>query len=720
MKKIWSLLFFIFLVTGIMIGAEEKRKKNTSKIWKDYVKSKKEGTASLVPDFSYAGYYRGERGIPEIKGKVYDVTKFGAVPDDNKDDRDGIQAAVNEASANKGGVVFFPPGKYLLFTDRWNREPILITNDNILLKGSGSTKGGTILFQVHTGLGQADFKLGYTPRVKNYYLIQFQGKAGGTRPHRGAPGGDKLATITKAALRDELEVCVDSVRKLQKNQWVVIRFQSKQAISDFLAGERVYKDWARIREQGIILNEIHQIKEIKKNRLIFYEPLKTGLRKSYQPFISSFDPIENVGVEDICFMGNWLGNFLHHRSTFDDYAWQAINMTYAVNSWVRRCSFINESRGIFLRGCSACSFLELRFGGMENHHGIHTRQGNGVLIGPGSDESHGIWHCISVGYRACGTVFWRFQIHPQRGIDCHSGYPYATLFDRIDGGVMMIGSGGPIIGMPNHAKDLVFWNFNYQRDFKKHLLLPLDFWSKEGRRPYFVKPIFSGLHGRKVVIQKNTILRNESYGKPVEPVSLYEAQVQLRLGKLPAWVSQCKKEWQEYRNKELPAFFDPLKNDNKEYHHYIEEFLVEEMIEELNKIPLSKDNPRVPPVFKVYADKNPGKMRTDFNKVRQTMMNLMSYAYSYSRKKGEIKVYSKNKGGRRYVIFKLTTPVREPGNHYAKHKKNRLKNKYVGEDKAREWDTAQVLAKSIGAQISKKNLPEGSVIFFIVPADILE
>ena len=51
---------------------------------------------------------------PEPTGKIFNITDYGAIPNDDKEDRNAIQAAVDAASANGGGIVFFPPGKFLM------------------------------------------------------------------------------------------------------------------------------------------------------------------------------------------------------------------------------------------------------------------------------------------------------------------------------------------------------------------------------------------------------------------------------------------------------------------------------------------------------------------------------------------------------------------------------------------------------------------------------
>ncbi len=77
------------------------------------------------------------------------VTDYGAIPNDDKSDEDGIQAAIYAAEKNNGGVIFFPPGKYLLVTDTNQKKQIKISKSNIVLKGSGSGEGGTEIYQAN-------------------------------------------------------------------------------------------------------------------------------------------------------------------------------------------------------------------------------------------------------------------------------------------------------------------------------------------------------------------------------------------------------------------------------------------------------------------------------------------------------------------------------------------------------------------------------------------
>ena len=87
-----------------------------SSTWEQFVAAKQNQTAPPVPDFSYTGYHYFERPIPDVSHTVFDVTDYGAVADDGLSDQDAIERAIAAAEANGSGVVFFPPGEFLVNT----------------------------------------------------------------------------------------------------------------------------------------------------------------------------------------------------------------------------------------------------------------------------------------------------------------------------------------------------------------------------------------------------------------------------------------------------------------------------------------------------------------------------------------------------------------------------------------------------------------------------
>ena len=53
-------------------------------------------------------------------------------------------------------------------------------------------------------------------------------------------------------------------------------------------------------------------------------------------------------------------------------------------------------------------------------------------------------------------------------------------------------------------------------------------------------------------LMKTTSRFCESNGSPVEPESLFEAQLELRMGTLPIWLNDLRTEWETLRNTPLP------------------------------------------------------------------------------------------------------------------------------------------------------------------------
>ncbi|MCU4157148.1 DUF4955 domain-containing protein [Carboxylicivirga sp. A043] len=67
-----------------------------------------------------------------------------------------------------------------------------------------------------------------------------------------------------------------------------------------------------------------------------------------------------------------------------------------------------------------------------------------------------------------------------------------------------------------------------------------EFWSSKTWFWKIIPPVVIGFHGAGTTFDESQVKVLESLGKPVEPESLYEAQLQLRLGYLPKWIEELK------------------------------------------------------------------------------------------------------------------------------------------------------------------------------------
>ena len=93
------------------------RQGGVSRTWEQFVSASQAGTEPILPDFSYAGYHYFRKRVPDAIHPVFDVTRYGAVPDDDRSDQAAIASAIAAAEANGSGIVFFPPGEFLVNTD---------------------------------------------------------------------------------------------------------------------------------------------------------------------------------------------------------------------------------------------------------------------------------------------------------------------------------------------------------------------------------------------------------------------------------------------------------------------------------------------------------------------------------------------------------------------------------------------------------------------------
>lgn len=478
-------------------------------LWKDYVTAKQAGKVPVLPDFSYAGYHWSEKEIPSVTGKKYfKVTDYGAIPNDDKYDDDAIQQAVNAAEANPGGgVVYFPAGKYLLAADGDVKKQVRITRSGIVLKGAGSGEGGTEIYQDKMRVN--DRQLLFKP------LDESQ---------------KKLTVIVKDADRETFSVEVENASALKVGQDIVIRHRSEAYTRLYFAPLELKEQWTRLfgDKGGMQVYEIHTIEKIEGNKVSFKNPLHLDIKMvpSATWDVVAYNAIEECGIEDILFTSNWKTypeEFVHHKNEIHDYAWEAVGMEYVKNSWIRNCEFHDWNEGIFIRSGYQVTVTNTHFRGKKGHASVHARTGYGVLI-KNCSFNGAQHHGAGTGYSAVGTVITQCSLGTDQNFDIHSGQPYATLYDDIQGGVFY-NLGGPEPGHPHHGKNLVLWNFRHSSAKEQHY----DFWDMKRRRNYTIAlPILVGFQSDNKVSFEDAGI-NQLQNEMVGPRSLFEAQLTLRL-----------------------------------------------------------------------------------------------------------------------------------------------------------------------------------------------
>jgi len=500
-----------FLASVVLVAAATQLHSAESVLWQQFKAATLAGTEPTLPDFSYAGYDYSESPIPDTSGwPVFSITNYGAIADDSGFDDAAIQATIDAAQAAGGGVVFFPAGQFRVSPNTNVGENIFIRGSNILLKGSGSTSGGTEIFMVNM-------------KVNNgRYIFEVKPTSTAESP---------ITTVISNAPRESYEVEVADASSLGVNDRVIVRCTSVPYAEAYYAPQTLDPAWTRLTStSGFNMRELHTVESIDGNTVRFREPLHLPMITEHggQPInieVRTYNVLTNVGVEDIRFKGNWDSHpesFVHHQDAIHDYAWDALRFDNVANGWLRDCEFEDWNQCVYFDGCAAFTVSNVLFTGKKGHASIHTRRCYGILVRDCQDTA-GHHHGCGVGYWNCGTVYLRHQLAGGQRIDSHSGSPYATLLDGVSGG-HFDGNGGPHESYPHHARDFVAWNFNVSGGPDNY-----NFWPSSRNGHTFALPTLVGLQGKSVTFSAGTITTNESPGVAAEPASLFEAQLQFRL-----------------------------------------------------------------------------------------------------------------------------------------------------------------------------------------------
>lgn len=327
----------------------------------------------------------------------------------------------------------------------------------------------------------------------------------------------------------------------------------------------------------------------------------------------------------------------------DDSGWAAIEFEKISQSYVRRCSFINVSQGVYVGGSANVSLLNLTFAGAKAHHS--TRVGTysfNVWIGL-TDDQTGFTHGPSLQGGSVGTVYWGWN-GLESPIDLHAGRPFNSLFDCVH--VSRISSGGGRRDYPKHLTGLTLWNVKINGDASQSY----DFW-EPSKSDAVARPWIVGMHGTQVILNEKQAGRIESLGQSVEPESLYEAQLELRRSVLPEWLSKAKLQRRELDTVPLPDYF--IRNDlESPVALYIEKIQIDAMLDYLTSLSLQSFNSEL---FISEVETEGLTLNSDQAFVRHGLYSLMCAIYQRQQKGNSIIAQSAIVNGGPGVRFILSS-----------------------------------------------------------------
>ena len=559
------------IITSVVLG------KGTTEAWNKFVL----GTSdNVLLDYSYAGYDHGETApkdgfawgykVCNVKQRMEQenipaLEAFIRILDENKLIR---KTTSNATNANAKIVIYFPAGEYVLHEEAGKNFPYDILGGNFIIKGDGPQLTRLVM---KTPNGDTE--------ATNVPMLSIKH----TNSPNNAGHSPLLANVVENAKKGESNLVVSSTTGLKPGKWVQLRLRSgnKDLLAKELGPITPTGSWS-IEQQpvpitaeksndnyGIKVTEFHQIKSVGGNRVVFYEPIMHDIDTQYDDClgweIREYKYYENVGIEDLTFVGQAITPYYHHGdgapSNVDawryDQEYRPIAMVRLVNSWVRNVDFESVSEALTISESANCSAYNIEIRGNRGHGAVRAAGSTRIFIGKINDQSkdgtankygvigQGQWHGCGVSKPSIGNVIWNSNWGSNACFESHATQPRATLFDNCSGGLVRYHAGGAEDEAPNHLSDLTIWNLNVtgtideqKRDFSTNF----TWWNNTDKWWKIYPPIVVGTHGQAVTFsqEENQLAYEESTGTRVTPESLYEAQLEKRLGAVPAWLRALK------------------------------------------------------------------------------------------------------------------------------------------------------------------------------------
>ncbi|KQB39937.1 DUF6298 domain-containing protein [Flavobacterium aquidurense] len=271
-----------------------------------------------IPDFSFAGYMNSEKAIPNPENKIF-------VPKQEQDATQKIQNAIDYVSNLKPdksgfrGAVLLDKGIFKI------SGTLYIKKSGVVLRGSGNTETGTIL--LGTGLEREALVriLGLDDKV---YKDTFEFNTAYT------PLGTQkiqLKNTSKLKVSDEIEIS----KPLTDN------FIKELNMQDF-GGETSWIGWKK-GDWDMTWNRV--VTQISGNEVTLNAPLTMSLDDvfgtSKVTVYSWLGRIEQIGIENILIKSTYNASNLKD----EQHRWQAISIENARNAWVKQVNFKHFAGG---------------------------------------------------------------------------------------------------------------------------------------------------------------------------------------------------------------------------------------------------------------------------------------------------------------------------------------------------------------------------------------
>lgn len=562
------------LFGGEMVLSIDATVSSSAQAWKKFFMKSED---NVLLDFSYAGYKHGEVEAPDGFALGYETINVKEYMDAHPDltAREAFLNLLKEkklvriddesksySNANARVVFYFPAGEYVLH----NEEDNTLTQDveNPAYDGKGNNTSSSIIIYGGNFVIKGDgpdktFIKMDTPNLPTDTKVMYSSPVMINIKHNAWLGAEY--EVTGNADKGTFKVKVAGASNFKVGEWVCLYLQdnSPELVKQELLPYAWESTMTNISTKGVQVEDYHQIVNISGDEITFKEPIMHEVDAQWNWKLRKYSCYENVGVEDLTFVGHAVDDFKHHRSWIDDGAYKPIAFMRVVNSWMRRVNFESVSEAASIISSANFSAYKINITGNRGHAAIRSQGSSRVFIGavrdctdgPLADEyptpqtNTGQYHACGVSKPSMGAVIWKVTWGDDACFESHATQPRATLIDNCTGGFVQSRQGGDDDQVPNHLNDLTIWNMcSTNTKLNGNGTLPangeFDWWRTGWRYWKILPPIIVGFHGDPVKFVQEQVKLDESNGVSVEPQSLYEAQLKRRLGYVPAWLSALK------------------------------------------------------------------------------------------------------------------------------------------------------------------------------------
>lgn len=451
-RRVSRLLQFTALSACAMIVARATAVEPTtatSQLWG--VDGERWSPTSRLPDFSFAGYHRGEKPLPDVK-VTHSVKDFGAAGDGTTDDTEAFKRAIAAAAS---GAILIPNGRYVITDILEIRKP------NIVLRGE--SRDGAVLYFPKT-LTDVRPNWGATTtgqRTSNYSW------SGGFVWVRGSRRSEKIADVIEPVPRGEKSLTLGAAHRLAVGQEVELR---QRDTADQSLARHVYSeqpgDIANLRDSART-SLVARVVRVDGDRVTLDRAVRTDVRVEWNPALYPFAPnVTEVGIENLTFEFP----VTDYRGHFTELGNNPIAFNDVAHGWIRNIRLVNPDSGPFVSG-HFCTVEGVVYESQRKpdptrnstgHHGLTFGGGDNLFTN--FDIRMQFQHDITMAAWTSGNV-----VANGRGVDIcfdhHRRGPHENLFTNIDVGVgthVWRCGGGAGLGLHAAART-TFWNIRSAR-----------------------------------------------------------------------------------------------------------------------------------------------------------------------------------------------------------------------------------------------------------------